>query len=321
MVRIGVVATGGTIANTSAGRLTMTDLLEDIARRYPDDDPRAQADLEIEEVMRAGAESFRPSDWARIARVVERFAAEPSIDGIVVTHGTYTAEETAYALHLSVPTEKPVVVVCSQRKHGIPGNDGDLNLIHAIQVARSPGARGLGVVVVLNEEIHSARDVSKTSRRPSGFRSDSSGILGTIDRDQVTIYRHPTRRHTHRSDLRFPEGDLSRVDIVSTYAGADGVVVEALIRAGTNGIVVDGFSFNGMPHQDQRPSLERAVENGIPVVLVNRGRDGRVPAPLEGLDGFIRGDNLTAPKARVLLLLALASGKQMGELQQVFDEY
>lgn len=172
--------------------------------------------------------------------------------------------------------------------------------------------------MVLNEEIHSAREVTKTSRRPSGFHSDHSGILGTVEEDQVTFYREPTRRHTTRSEFGIPER-LPRVDIVATYAGADGAAVDGVLSAGAEGIVVNGFSYSGKPHRNQRPSLERAVGEGVPVVLVNRGGDGRMPVIADG--PFVQGDNLTAQKARILLMLCIAHRIEPGDVQRVFSQY
>lgn len=315
-----IVATGGTIGNTPAGRISIDQVLADIRRWYPADDPARWARLEVREVLREGAETFTPAEWLVIGRAVADALADPAVDGVVVTHGTFTAEETAYFLHLTMRSQKPVVIACSQRKHATIGNDGDRNLLDAIRVAAAPQARGKGVLVVLNEEIHSARDVTKTSQRPSGFKSPSIGMLGSVELDQVTFYRQPTRRHTAASEFQLPaDGSLPRVDIVATYAGADGVAVEAFVAAGARGLVVNGFSYSGKPHRLQLPALREARERGVAVVLVNRGGDGRMP--VERGDGFVRGDNLTAQKARVLLSLALTRTTNPAELQRIFDEY
>lgn len=321
MRHVAVIATGGTIQNTVNGRVSVESILDELEATHPDDHPRLHAALSIREVSRRGAETFTPEDWLKIAQAVQEAADRDDVDGIVVTHGNFTAEETAYFLHLTVHTEKPVVMACSQRKHGTIGNDGDRNLIDAVRLAASDLGRGLGVTVVLNEEIHSAREVRKTSRRPSGFHSDHSGVLGTFSEDAIAIYRIPARRHTHRSEFSVPVGPLPRVDIVATYAGADGAAVEGVLSAGARGIVVNGFSYSGKPHENQRSALLRAVSQGVPVVLVNRGGDGRIPVPGDAGDGFVRGDNLTAEKARVLLALALARTTDQAELQRIFSEY
>jgi L-asparaginase len=315
-----ILSTGGTIANTVDGRVGVDDVIDAIRRQHPQAFGALGIDVSVVEVLREGGETFTPVEWVTIARSVQQCVDDPEVDGIVVTHGTFTAEETAYFLHLTVNTDKPVVVACSQRKHGTLGNDGGRNLLDALRVAGAPTARGRGVLVVLNEEIHSAREVTKTNQRPGGFRSGSYGILGSVEADQVTFYRTLARRHTSSSELLVPvDGALPRVDIVATYAGADGVAVDALVAAGTQGLVVHGFSFSGKPHHLQRPALEHAVQAGVPVVLTNRGGDGRIP--VESSHGFVRGDNLTAQKARVLLTLALTSTTDQATIQRLFDSH
>lgn len=175
-------------------------------------------------------------------------------------------------------------------------------------------------MVLLNEEIHSARDVTKTNQRPSGFVSNGSGILGSVEVDQVSFYRATARRHTAGSEFDVSATEtLPRVDVVATYAGADGCAVDAFLEAGADGIVVSGFAFSGKPHDLQLPALRRAIAGGVPVVLANRGGNGRVPA--NSSEEFVGGDNLTAQKARVLLAVALTSTREPAELQRIFSEY
>jgi L-asparaginase len=317
-----IVSTGGTIANTASGRIA----IEDVIRAVPA--VEALGRFSVTETARVGSEFLVPADWLDIARAVAAAAAADEVTGVVVTHGTYTNEETAYFLHLVVPTDKPVVVVSSQRKHGSLGNDGDRNLFDAVRVALSPAARGIGVVTLLNEDIHSARDVVKTSPRPDGFQSRDVGVLGHADTDRVVVYRTPTRRHTVRSEFAIGAlAELPRVDVVHAYPGADEHTVTALLdRARPAGIVVAGFAFNGTPAPGgQLDALAAAVQAGIPVVLANRGLGGRVPHPGEqslvhGL-GFVSGDNLAPHKARILLMLGLTRSADPAELQRLFDEY
>ena len=318
--QVRIVATGGTIANTLQGRVGVEQVLEDIRAWYPAGDPAQFARIAVTEILREGAETFTPDEWLTISRTVNDCVADADVDGVVVTHGTYTAEETAYVLHLTVGSDKPVVVVCSQRKHGTIGNDGDWNLGDAVRIAGSPAARGKGVLVVLNEEIHSAREVTKTNQRPGGFASGSLGILGSVESDRVSFYRQPARRHTTASEFDIRERrELPRVDVVPTYAGADGVAARAFVAAGARGLVVNGFAYRGKPHRNQLSALQEAVAQGVAVVLTSRGGNGRVP--VERGDGFVRGDNLSATKARILLMLALTRTSDVAELQRIFDEY
>jgi L-asparaginase type II len=318
---VGVVATGGTIANTRGGRVAIEDVIGDVP------EVRAHARFEVVATSRVGSSELGIDDWRAIGQAVETLASDEQVVGVVVTHGTYTNEETAYVLHLTLKTAKPVVVVSSQRRHGTLGNDGDRNLVEAVRVACSPAARGHGVVTVLNEEIHSARDVVKTSGRPGGFRSGDLGILGYVDESDVVFYRTPLRRHTTRSEFSVSGlADLARVDVVYTAVGIDGVGVDALVAAARPaGIVVGGFSFDGTPAPAQLEALRRAAEEGVAVVLTNRGLGGRVPRPAEWSklrgEPFLSGDTLTPQKARVLLALGLTRTRDRNELQRIFDEY
>jgi L-asparaginase len=242
----------------------------------------------------------------------------------VVTHGTFTAEETAFFLHLTVKTEKPVVVVVSQRRHGETSNDGDRNLLDALRVASAPESAGKGVLCVLNEEIHSARDVVKINQRPGGFASRGVGLLGHLESDQVSFYRAPLRRHTYRSEFDIRElTTLPRVDVVAAYPDADDVAIRAFLAAGARGIVLHGFAFSGTPTDDQRPALLEAQAAGVPVVQASRGGAGRVPLKSSGYPDspFLKGDTLPAQKARILLMLALTQTSAQADLQRFFQEY
>ncbi|MFQ6029907.1 MAG: asparaginase [Dehalococcoidia bacterium] len=287
-----------------------------------------EADLRVEKIidpqtgreLRAGGNTFTIRELSLIANQVNRVLSEEEVVGCVVTHGTFTVEETACFLNYTVNSDKPVVVCASQRRHSSVGNDGDWNLVDGVRVAVDPEARGKGVMLMMNEQILPAREVTKTNQRPDGFVSTggTAGALGSVESDQVTFYFAPTRKHTSRSEVRVA-GDLPeflpRVDIVKTYAGADDVPILALIeralreRSESNsphrhGIVVEGFAYSGNPHQYQRPALERAMtQHGIPVVITNRGDYGRAPHVPEDL--FITGDNFISVKARLLLTLAI----------------
>ena len=318
---IHVVATGGTIANTVAGRIAIDDVIDSIGGHA------SSAEIETTEVCRVGSAELTDTHWLEIGRAVDAAAAREDVDAVLVTHGTFTHEETAFFLHLTVRTEKPVVVVSSQRKHGSLGNDGDRNLVDAIRVALAPESRGLGVLSVLNEDVHTARDIVKTSPRPDGFRSRAYGPLGHVDTDRVVYYRRPTRRHTHRSefDVRRIEA-LPRVDVIHAYPGADAATVEPLLAAaGPAGLVVAGYAFSGMPAIAQVDALAAAAADGVAVVCANRGLDGRVPHPLvesrTAGKGFVHGDDLAPHKARILLQVALTQTDETAELQRIFDEY
>ena len=311
---IRIVATGGTIANTGAGLIGLDDVLGDVPQA------RDLAEIDVVEATRVRSASMRPEHWFDIGRAVAEAADDPRIDGIVVTHGTFTVEETAFFLHLTVRTGKPLVLVASQRMHDAVGNDGDRNLLDAIRVACAPEARGKGGLVVLHEEIHSAREVVKTNQRPGGFVSTGHGILGHVERDRVSFYYQPLRRHTARSEFDIRDlGELPRVDVVAAYVGADDAAARACVEAGARGLIVNGYAFSGRPAADQVEGLHDIAKSGIAVVLANRGGGGRIPSNYD--DGFLRADTLVAHKARILLMLGLTKTAEPGQLQRLFDEY
>jgi L-asparaginase len=314
--RIAVVATGGTIQNTPSGRVDVGSVWSRV-REYPGVSV-PDVELVIDDVLRQGAETFSASEWRRIAAGVQAACDQPDIAGVVVTHGTFTAEETAYLLHLVTDTSKPVVVAVSQRKHTTVGNDGDKNLLDAVRVASATASAGHGVMLVANEEVHCAREVTKENQRPGAFVSPPVGPLGTVETDVVNLYRTPLRLHTHRSRLRRTElDDVPRVDIVAGFAGADAAGVDAAVQSGSAGIVLAGFAYSGRGTDIQMAALEAARERGVAVVLASRGRGGRIPEPAER--GFIRADNLTAQKARILAMVGLA--RHEPELQELYDTH
>jgi len=314
MPLIKIISTGGTIANTGHGLIAIDDVLKDIPRA------KAMADFEIFEATRVRSGQMRLAQWLEVARAASAAAADPRVDGIIVTHGTFTTEETAYFLHLCVHTEKPLVIVASQRKHDEVGNDGDRNMLDAIRLVLTPEARGKGVLVTLHEEIHSAREVLKTNQRPGGFQSLGRGILGHIEDDQVSFYATPTRRHTTHSEFDIRQiTELPRVDVIAAYVGGDDAAAQACIAAGAQGLVISGYAYNGRPSADQLSGMEKIAASGIPIVLASRGGQGRIP--VDWNDPFIQGDSLIPHKARILLMLGLTKTKDPKELQRIFNEY
>jgi L-asparaginase len=314
MPLIKIISTGGTIANTSNGLIAIDDVLKDIPQA------RRMADFEITEATRVRSGQLRLAHWFDIARAATAAAADPRVDGIIVTHGTFTTEETAYFLHLTIRTEKPIVVVASQRKHDEVGNDGDRNFVDATRLVLSPDARGKGVLVTLHEEVHSAREVVKTNQRPGGFVSPGRSMLGHIEEDQVSFFAAPTRRHTSRSEFDIREiKELPRVDVIAAYVGGDDAAAQACVSAGAKGLVISGYAYNGRPSADQLEGIEKIAASGIPVVLSNRGGQGRIPVNWD--DPFIQGDSLVPHKARILLMLGLTKSKDPRELQRMFNEY
>lgn len=268
--------------------------------------------------------AITPQDWLELNELIHRVAESMRYDGIVITHGTGSLEETAYFLNLTVKLEITVVLVGAQRPANALSGDGPLNLVNAVRVAAAPSARGLGVLVVLNDEIQAAREVTKASTyRLETFRSHDLGMLGYADADgAVAIYRAPKRRHAPNTEfdtrgLR----DLPRVDIAYSYPGADGTVIDALVAAGARAIVSAGQAAGQMTPQEMA-AVARARGKGVVVVQSNRTGSGRVTERASlAKNGVIAADNLSPNKARVLAMLALSVTDDPSQLQRLFSEY
>ena len=312
---IKVVATGGTIANTPSGRLHAGEVAEAIPQL------KKVARLEIEEVIRVGSSAISVDNWITLShRISEILAKEPEVKGVVVTHGSNTVEETAYFLSLTVKTDKPIVLTAAQRQFSTLSSDSPKNFLQAVRVAAADEARGKGALVVTNDMINAARDVSKNiSYRLETYSSRDLGALGFVDEDRVTFYRAPTRPAAAFDIAKLQK--LPRVDVIYTYAGADGALIDAAIAANAEGVVIAGFpTGSGTPAMDE--TIKRVTAKGIPVVMTNRGGMGRVTETrAKESRPLIFGDNLTPQKARILLMLALTRTKDAAELQKIFATY
>ena len=329
--KVQIFATGGSIAGIGPHRLDYmlySELgkklnIQESLERVPEVQEIAR--VQAEDLISVGSTSIGPTEWLQMARRINgAFAEEPDLAGVAVTHGTATLEETAYFLNLTVKSPRPVVVTGAMRPPTAISTDADLNLLDAVRIAASENAVGKGVLTVLNNQIQAARDVSKSNTyRIETFRPNELGFLGYADSDgQVVFYRNPVRKHT--TDTPFDVGGLSglpRVDIVYAYAGADGILVDAVLDHGVDGLVIVGFGGGTFPAQMQE-SAARAVESGIPVVMASRATAGRViMTPKKDRLGFIACDNLLPQKARILLMLALTTTTDREKIQQMFYEF
>ncbi len=329
--KVAVIGTGGTISSVGRDSLDLVDYTltgqkyeaDELVERFPE--IRRAANVTPIRFRAMSSTDVGIAEWLELLRMIHEVAARgENFDGIVVTHGTATLEETAYFLNLTVKTEIPVVVVGAQRPSSAFGTDAGMNLFNAIRVAGSPEARGLGVLVLLNDEIQAARDVTKTStQRLHTFRSPDFGILGHADGDgTIAIYRRPARRHA--PDCEFDIGSLEtlpRVDILLSYAGSDGAAVDAFIAAGARGIVAAGFA-PGSCTKAEITALNRARAAGVAVVQSTRAGSGRVAtANTQRIEGAVSGDNLPPQKARILLMLALTVSDEPAEIARMFAVY
>jgi L-asparaginase len=312
-----VVATGGTIANTPSGRLHASEVAEAIPAL------RKIARLEVEESFRIASSAIAVEDWLPLARRINEILSRPEVSGVVVTHGSNTVEETGYFLSLTVKSDKPVVLTAAQRQFTTLSSDSPKNFLQAVRVAASDEARGKGALVVTNDVINAARDVSKDiSTRLETYSSRDIGALGFVDDDRITFYRLPVKQHTRATPFDAARlQKLPRVDIIYTYAGADGALIEAAAAKGAEGIVIAGFP-TGAATPAMDDVIRQVVARGIPVVMTNRGGMGRVmDKRAKEARPLIWGDNLTAVKARILLMLALTATRDSVALQQMFEKY
>ena len=327
-----VLATGGTISGGGASSTSLTEYRTgalsgaELVAAVPD--LARHASIRVEQVANVGSPNITFDDWLALAgRIDAIFRDDPDAAGVVITHGTNTLEETAYFLNLTVRHDRPVVLVGAQRPATAISADGPLNLLNAVRTAAAPEARGKGVLVVLNDEINAARDVTKTSTyRVETFRSRDLGFLGYVDGDRVTLYRQPTRRHTAQSEFDLAGvTSFPRVDIVYSYVEPNPVLIEALIEDGVDGIVLAGTGA-GIVSRRERAALERVTERpaGARPIIVRSNRTGSgrvVPLPAYDELGMVAADTLNPQKARILLMLALTTTRDVDEIRRIFREY
>lgn len=327
--RVRVVATGGTISNRAGGRLTADDLIRTIPEleRY--------ARVEGEQFSNVASTAVTLEQWLQLARRInEIFENDPGLAGIVVTHGTDTLEETAFFLHLTVRHTRPVVMVGAMRNASTLGYEGPANLLAGIRVAADPEARDKGVLVVLNDEINSAREVTKTdSLRLHTFQTRGYGVLGVVDADRVVFSRHPIKRHTSQSEFDASSiATLPRVDIFPAYQGAPGDLIRAAVDNGAAGVVLAGAGEGGASGA-QVQAMRYAAGKGVLMVIGTRAGAGRVTGPrgrpqvsADDEEHRWRAMSIAAEdhaplKARILLMLALTKTKDPAEIQRMFREY
>jgi L-asparaginase len=328
--RLSLIATGGTIDSLGTDRLDLAWYIE-AEKRLPEGAlldlvPEAREIATITELpfRRLSSHALVDRDWLALHHKIEGEFAADRADGIVLTHGTNTLEETAYFLHLTVKSDRPVVLVGAMRPASGASTDAVLNLIDAVRTAASPSSRGRGVLVVLNGTVHGARDVTKTATfRLEAFRSPDAGPLGVADADGSVVYAHrPERPHTAATEFDVAAlASLPRVDVVTSYVGADGAMIDAAVAAGARGIVSAGTGA-GRPTPLEDEALTRARERGVVVCQSTRVGSGRVVAsPALRKRGLVAAGDLQPWKARVLLALALTRTQDPVEIQRMFDTY
>lgn len=329
--KVALISTGGTITSLSIlGELDMFEYSSTGLRldahgmldKFPQSKTVANVIPVAFDTLLSTAVSF--PQWKKLAEVISSLLNEhPDLAGVVILHGTSSMEETAYALHLSLKTEIPVVLTGSQRPASALSSDAGMNIYNAVRVAACPEARNLGVLVCLNDEIHSAREVTKTSNgRLQTFRAPDFGVLGHVDGDRVVFYRKPIRCHAPDTEFDMSQiSELPRVDISYSYAGSDGIAIKTFVDAGARGIVGAAFA-PGLLSPEEFIAMEAAAQRGVVVVLSSRAGSGRTFGPSKvKAAGFLQADNLTPQKARLLLAMALTKTQDLAQIQRMFDTY
>ncbi len=330
MPQVAVIFTGGTIDSVGKDRLDLAWYIETGDRLNRGDLlsqlPEVKSIARVEEVpfRRLPSHGLVDRDWLELVRSIHSIIDEKHADGVVITHGTNTIEETAYFLNLTLKTDTPVVLVGSMRPSSAVSADGYLNLYNAVSVASNASSKGRGVLVVMNDTIFGGRDVTKTSTyRVQAFQGRDLGPLGFADADGKIVYFHRTvKKHTLETEFDVGGAQtLPRVDVLVSYVGADGRLIDAAVANGAQGLVSAGTGA-GRPTPAEDEALDRAVKSGVVVCIASRVGSGRV-ARSPGLvkRGIIAGDNLQPWKARVLLSLALTKTHDPEEIQRMFDVY
>lgn len=322
-----VIGTGGTIAGQGKTSVkTATYLcsvlgIDEILGSIPH--ASELANLRAEQLLQTGSENFNNAHLLAIGRRVADLLARDDVDGVVVTHGTDTIEETAYFLHLTLKSAKPVVVVGSMRPPSAMSSDAALNLYDALAVAAHPSSRGLGTLVVANNEIHTARDVVKSnSFKLDAFRSPY-GALGYVIEGAPRYYRRPARVHTLDTPWSIDKlGTLPKVDMIYAYGALEADALDA-IAANARGLIYVGTGNGNVAGHLIKP-LQDAAKRGVHVVRASRTGSGVVlhnGAQPDDEYGWLTVDDQVPQKARILLTLALTQADDTHALQAVFERY
>jgi L-asparaginase len=324
-----IIATGGTIAGsgssstTTVGYKAATVPVEALINAVPE--LKKIAMVRGEQLFQIASQNITNDHWLKLAKRVNELLHQSDVDGIVITHGTDTLEETAYFLNLVTKSDKPVVIVGAMRPSTALSADGPINLYNATLLAGSKEAVGKGVLVCLNDQINAARDVTKTNTSTADtFKSPELGVLGYVQGTRVSFYRLPARKHTANSEFALTGLDkLPTVEIAYGFENVSRTTVDALAASGVDGIVYAGVG-DGNPSELAEQALADARSKGVVIVRSARVGNGIVARNNEVDDDkrdFVVSDTLNPQKARVLLTVALTKTRDTKELQRIFYEY
>jgi L-asparaginase len=323
-----VLATGGTIAGaaatgTQAAYTSGAVGIDTMVAAAPG--VKDLANIKGEQISNVGSQDMTLQIMLTLAKRINALLAQNDVDGIVVTHGTDTMEETAYFLNLVVKSEKPVVLVGSMRPSTAVSADGPLNLFNAVGVAADPASAGRGVLVVMNDWIHGAHSLIKTSTTAvQTFMSPLRGLVGVATYGKNDYYNTPAWKHTTGSEFDVANVDqLPRVDIIYAYSDMPGDLIDASVANGAKGIVIAGVG-NGNMNKISLEAAAKAAKKGVTVVRSSRVATGTVGRNVEVNDdemNFVASDELNPQKARILLMLALVKPHSTVEIQKLFYTY
>lgn len=323
-----IIGTGGTISGaggngTDSSYLSGAVGISNLVVGLPE--LKEIANIHSEQVFRVGSQDITIDHWLKLAKHINERLTLKDVDGIVVTHGTDTMEETAYFLNLTIKSKKPVILVGAMRPSTALGSDGASNLYSAVALACSKEAVGKGVLVVMNNEINASREITKTNTTLLHSFRAPEGVLGYVQNNLIRFYRFPTHKHTYDTEFDISKvNELPQVDIVYGYADNNGVALNAFVKeGGANGIVYAGVG-NGNLSNGIKSDLIMARKKGIIIVRASRVGQGIVIRNAETNDDeldFIVSDNMNPQKARILLMLALTKTNDTKKIQQMFYTY
>lgn len=323
-----ILATGGTIAGAAgtgvqSGYTSGQVTIDAMVNAVPDITKLAK--IKGEQISNVGSQDMSFEIMLKLAKRINELGKDPNVNGIVITHGTDTMEETAYFLNLVAKTDKPVVLVGSMRPSTAVSADGPLNLYNAVAVAADPNAKGRGVLLVMNDWIHSAQSLTKVSTTAvQTFMSPIRGLIGTTAYGQSEYYRYPNAKFGNKSEFS-TDGvtKLPRVDIIYADADMSPDLIDASVERGAKAIVIAGVG-NGNMNKVSLDACGRAVKKGVVVVRSTRVATGNVGRNVEVNDdelGTIASYDLNPQKSRILLSVALLKQRKPDELQKMFIEY
>ena len=329
MKKIKIIEMGGTISAEGLNRLDRQDYTSGIynGNVFLADLPEIRdiAEVDFFSFTNVSSTELNQTHWLKLRSLIVYFLNKQNYDGIVITHGTSTLEETAYFLHLTLPTNLPVVLVGAQRPYTALSSDAHLNLIQAIKVASSDHSKDLGVLVSLNNEIYCAREVTKShTYQVQAFNSSDFGLLGTVEPDNtIQYYLKPLKQHTTKSEFsNLNIAELPDVAIVYSHAGAKGDLIDYIVQSNNyHGIVIAGTGA-GLMSPDEKKALIKAENSGIFVVRSSHVGNGRVTETNNFKSTqFISSDNLSPQKARILLMVSLLKYQNPKKIQAIFHSH